>query len=143
MASITELERTVAKLKKQLEVEEQETEDLEREVRQLNEELRVLKTKLQDKERHTSNGVVANGEAAGSGSSIDKIPLPFEGWLEKKGAVRHNWKRRYFVIEDKNNYLNYYANQGVSTDSQNAKLFYVTQPSHFGCRMLSHWDQFH
>jgi len=37
------------------------------------------------------------------------------GWLEKKGAIRHNWLKRWFELDSANKYLSYYDNK---VDSQ-------------------------
>jgi hypothetical protein len=36
-----------------------------------------------------------------------------QGWLEKKGVIRHNWKKRWFVLE-KRKCIKYYADSKVS-----------------------------
>ena len=35
--------------------------------------------------------------------------VTYQGWLYKKGTLRHNWKKRYFVLQG--NLLKYYANE--------------------------------
>jgi hypothetical protein len=53
--------------------------------------------------------VVKPTESSESDGSILKA-----GFLEKKGAVRHNWLRRWFQLDSKNKYLCYYDRKGVS-----------------------------
>jgi len=43
--------------------------------------------------------------------SPDK-PIIKEGFLEKKGAIRHNWLKRWFELDAKNKYLSYYDKKG-------------------------------
>lgn len=39
-------------------------------------------------------------------------PILKEGFLEKKGAIRHNWLKRWFELDSKNKYLIYYDKKG-------------------------------
>ena len=38
------------------------------------------------------------------------------GWMTKRGAVRKNWKKRFFVVRS-NFSVDYYANEEVATPS--------------------------
>lgn len=44
-----------------------------------------------------------------SSTSLDEIPRK-EGFLTKKGGVRHNWKRRWFVLSPQS--IDYYTESG-------------------------------
>lgn len=39
-------------------------------------------------------------------------PIVKAGFLEKKGALRHNWLPRYFELDGVNHFLNYYEKKG-------------------------------
>jgi regulator of replication initiation timing len=96
MGKVEILEKEVKALEQEFKTEVEHTQLLKREVEELVEEVAFLKESLKvnlDKSTPTEQIVM-------------------EGWLEKKGAIRHNWLRRWFVLEAKKALI-YYEKKGV------------------------------
>lgn len=95
MGKVDLLEREVKSLEKEFKTEVEHTLVLKREVEELVEEVIFLKQALKNKLEAQPKGQIV-----------------MEGWLEKKGAIRHNWLRRWFVLESKKSLI-YYEKKGV------------------------------
>ena len=95
MGKTEQLEKQIKLLEKQIKQEIEQTETNKKEMEELIEAVAQLKQVLK-----------FSGERP-------SVPIVMEGWLEKKGAIRHNWLKRWFVLESKKA-LVYYEKKGVS-----------------------------
>jgi len=123
MASVDELEKQVVKLREQLQSEVAKTSAVERELKELTEVVAGLKATLSgapsggkaEDEEDDSNEADHDDAAKGTLAGHGKIVL--QGVLSKKGAIRHNWIKRWFELDSETHYLNYYDNpKGSQTE---------------------------
>ncbi len=94
MSKIEELEKHVLSFEKQLKAEVEKNSEVRKQLEDLAEQLAYVKSNVKIKYE------IGTGKIA------------MEGFLEKKGAVRHNWLKRWFVLEDKKALI-YYDRRGV------------------------------
>jgi len=135
MASMDDLEKKVEELQKQLREESEKTSMVEKELKDLSKEVSMLKGGNNSSGKMTkesgSNGMVnkkeVTKEESSSSSDAEEKEISEEkketevqkssgiikeGFLEKKGAIRHNWRKRYVVLDSDQKFLLYYVRKG-------------------------------
>ncbi len=121
--SIEHLEKKVRKLEKTLKAESEKTSNLEAELKQLVGDLQSVKREFAGeeptsptksrREKKSGESSPSSLKKSKSSESSSNEPISFSGELEKKGAVRHNWKKRWFVLDKETHYLSWYDREGV------------------------------
>lgn len=71
----------------------------------------------EDEEKGTKAKKSATKDASNSNTMV------MEGFLEKKGAMRKNWQRRYFVLNSKDKTLNYYEKKVDPKVDKHSNMF--------------------